>query len=106
MGKHGRPIETKEEKKGKSMRKQDEIIRFSNRYLWAGVAVILVLTFSYMIRMTPLISRFWINFITALIMENAFFLLIIAALLIALHIIRLKMFKRDIEKERVGHGGQ
>ena len=84
------------------MRKQDEIIRFSNRYLWAGVAVILVLTFSYMIRMTPLISRFWINFITALIMENAFFLLIIAAL----HIIRLKMFKRDIEKERAGHGGQ
>lgn len=86
------------------MRKQDDVKRFSNKFLWYFIIVMIFLALAFSLQMTPLNQLFWVNFFTTLIMNNAFIIFMIAILLFALHIIRLQMFKRDIEKERWSNG--
>ena len=65
--------------------------------LCAGILVLLGT--AVLIRLTPLVENYWVNFISAWIVSNGVWLCIIAALLMALHIVDLKRFKELLEKE-------
>lgn len=67
--------------------------------LKAGVTILIVLAVSILIRLTPAIDWYWINFLSALIVSNAISLIVISGLLIALHIVDLMRYKDMIEKE-------
>lgn len=67
--------------------------------LKAGVAILVMLAISILIRLTPAIDWYWINFLSALIVSNAISLVVISGLLIALHIVDLMRYKEMIEKE-------
>lgn len=67
--------------------------------LKACATILIALGASILVRLTPLIQNYWINFISAWIVSNGILLCIIAGLLMALHIVDLKRFKEMLEKE-------
>ena len=79
--------------------KDFNIIRLRSNKLFIAILILLILGISFLIRLTPLINLFWINYITAIILKNGISLIIISGLLIALHIVELKKFKKMLEKE-------
>lgn len=63
------------------------------------IAIFVILGCAFLIRLTPLINNYLVNFISALIVSNGISLSIIAFLLLALHIVDLKRFKEILKKE-------
>ena len=81
------------------IKKDYMMIRLRSGKLKICVGILITLAASILIRLTPLIENYWINFISAWIVSNGIGLCIIAALLMALHIVDLKRFKELLEKE-------
>lgn len=74
-------------------------IELKSKKLRIAVGLLIGLGVAILLRLTPAIDNYWINFITALIVSNAISICVISGLLIALHIVDLKRFKAMLEKE-------
>lgn len=74
-------------------------IELKSKKLRIAVGLLIGLGVSILLRLTPAIDNYWINFITALIVSNTISICVISGLLIALHIVDLKRFKAMLEKE-------
>lgn len=74
-------------------------IELKSKKLRIAVGLLIGLGVAILLRLTPAIDNYWINFITALIVSNIISICVISGLLIALHIVDLKRFKAMLEKE-------
>ena len=74
-------------------------IELKSKKLRIAVGLLIGLGVAILLRLTPAIDNYWINFITALIVSNTISICVISGLLIALHIVDLKRFKAMLEKE-------
>lgn len=74
-------------------------IELKSKKLKIAVGLLIGLGVAILLRLTPAIDNYWINFITALIVSNTISIFVISGLLIALHIVDLKRFKAMLEKE-------
>lgn len=74
-------------------------IELKSKKLKIAVGLLIGLGVAILLRLTPAIDNYWINFITALIVSNTISICVISGLLIALHIVDLKRFKAMLEKE-------
>lgn len=74
-------------------------IELKSKKLRIAVGLLIGLGVAILLRLTPAIDNYWINFITALVVSNTISILVISGLLIALHIVDLKRFKAMLEKE-------
>lgn len=74
-------------------------IELKSKKLRIAVGLLIGLGVAILLRLTPAIDNYWINFITALIVSNTISVCVISGLLIALHIVDLKRFKAMLEKE-------
>lgn len=74
-------------------------IELKSKKLRIAVGFVIGLGVAILLRLTPAIDNYWINFITALIVSNTISICVISGLLIALHIVDLKRFKAMLEKE-------
>lgn len=74
-------------------------IELKSKKLQIAVGLLIGLGVAILLRLTPAIDNYWINFITALIVSNTISICVISGLLIALHIVDLKRFKAMLEKE-------
>lgn len=74
-------------------------IELKSKKLRIAVGLLIGLGVAILLRLTPAIDNYWINFITALVVSNTISICVISGLLIALHIVDLKRFKAMLEKE-------
>lgn len=74
-------------------------IKLKSAKMRIGVGMILFLAICVLLRLTPLINYYWVNFFTALIVTNGVCILVISFLLIGLHIVDLKRYKERLERE-------
>ena len=74
-------------------------IELKSKKLRIAVGLLIGLGVAILLRLTPAIDNYWINFITALIVSNTISICVISGLLIALHIVDLERFKAMLEKE-------
>lgn len=74
-------------------------IELKSKKMRIAVGLLIGLGVAILLRLTPAIDNYWINFITALIVSNTISICVISGLLIALHIVDLKRFKAMLEKE-------
>lgn len=74
-------------------------IELKSKKLRIAVGLLIGLGVAILLRLTPAIDNYCINFITALIVSNTISICVISGLLIALHIVDLKRFKAMLEKE-------
>lgn len=62
-------------------------IELKSKKLRIAVGLLIGLGVAILLRLTPAIDNYWINFITALIVSNTISICVISGLLIALHCI-------------------
>ena len=74
-------------------------IELKSKKLRIAVGLLIGLGVAILLRLTPAIDNYWINFITALIVSNTISICVISGSFIALHIVDLKRFKAMLEKE-------
>lgn len=74
-------------------------IELKSKKMRIAVGLLIGLGVAILLRLTPAIDNYWINFITALIVSNTISICVISGLLIVLHIVDLKRFKAMLEKE-------
>lgn len=74
-------------------------IELKSKKLRIAVGLLVGLAVAILLRLTPAIDSYWVNFLTALVVSNTISILVISGLLIALHIVDLKRFKAMLEKE-------
>lgn len=74
-------------------------IELKSKKLRIAVGLLVGLAVAILLRLTPAIDFYWVNFLTALVVSNTISILVISGLLIALHIVDLKRFKAMLEKE-------
>ncbi|RHO21340.1 hypothetical protein DW220_07385 [Eubacterium sp. AM18-26] len=80
------------------MRNEITAIKLSKKYLWITLGILGTIFLSYAVRMTPYINSYWINFVTALVVNNTFSLLIIGCLSFALFIIEVKIYRKKVSE--------
>lgn len=74
-------------------------IELKSGKLKIGIGILILLAVCFLIRLTPLIHIFWINYLTAFILSDWFILLVIVGLLFALHYVDLQRFREILKKE-------
>lgn len=74
-------------------------IELKSGKLKIGIAILIVLACSFLVRLTPLVHIFWINYLTALIVGDWFILFIICGLLFGLHYVDVQRFREMLAKE-------
>ena len=74
-------------------------IELKSKKLRIAVGLLVGLAVAILLRLTPAIDSYWVNFLTALVVSNTISILVISGVLIALHIVDLKRFKAMLEKE-------
>lgn len=67
-------------------------------------AMLILLPCCILLRLSPLVKMYWINYLTALVVSNWIYIIIIALLFLALHIIEEKQFYEQLEKEKKRNG--
>lgn len=65
-----------------------------------GYLLLFLLALAFIVRFTPLIRFFWINWISAFIVKNWLWLLLISVLLLILGKMEEVMFEKKLEEER------
>lgn len=76
------------------------IDRLSDNKTKCAYALMILLAVAVLIRFTPVIRIFWINWISAFIVKNWLWIIIISVLLFALGKMEQVMFERKLEEER------
>ncbi len=74
-------------------------IELKSGKLKLGIAILIVLAICFLVRLTPLVQIFWINFITAFFLSDWFIWFVIVGLLFALHYVDLQRFREMVKKE-------
>ncbi|MEG2792740.1 MAG: hypothetical protein RR909_03060 [Bacilli bacterium] len=79
------------------MQKQQTILKPKKAKLIIALIIIAIYIITFLIRLTPLVAIYEINFITTLIFQNTMNCLIIISILIFLYLIEKKMLFEKIE---------
>lgn len=74
-------------------------IYVKNYQLYIAVELLIIVGLSFLVRLTPLVKILWVNQLTWIIHENEFSLLLITFLLIAIHLVEMKIHQDRIEDE-------
>lgn len=86
-----------------AIKKMANQIKLKSTRIYVAFAILIIIAMSFLLRLTPLVTNFSLNFITALVVKNGVGLFVIASLLIAIHIVDLMRFKEILEKEDQGN---
>lgn len=77
----------------------------SKKYLYISIAVLALIFISIAIRLTPLTRSYWVNYMTAFIINNIFSLILICVSAFIVFLIEVKKYNRD-SKEGDGKDGR
>lgn len=82
-----------------SIKKDYLSIQLKKGKLKIGIILLVLLGVAVLLRLTPLVHKYWINLFTSFVVSNSFCIIIISFLLIALHFVDLQRYKEILAKE-------
>lgn len=84
------------------MRKKDTEIKPKKIKLIIAIAIIMVYIICFIIRLTPLIQNYYVNFTTLLVIQNTFNIILLIAVLIVLYFAERKILINKINEYERG----
>lgn len=66
--------------------------------------LLIVLAICFLLKLTPAIEIYWINFITSMVVDSGISILVISGLLIAIHFVEIRMYEERLKEDGKDNG--
>lgn len=76
----------------------------SKKYLYISISILVLIFISIAIRLTPLTHSYWVNYVTAFLINNIFSLILMCISAFIVFLIDVKKYNRDSEEGDGKHG--